>query len=343
MRMILLFACCCVLLASCGDKKEERCAFVPPTSGIRVALDFEPLQDSLPAIGTQADLVSFLTRHPEVRDIFFNRKQYPGDSSFINELYRRFTNPHLDTLLMETHRVFGNGSELKKEFENAFSNLAYYYPSFHPPRIQTLITGLEADLFVSDSLVIVGLDYFLGDGAKYRPNMYEYMLRRYNKNFIVPSVMLLMGIDSRFNSINPQDKTVLADMIAYGKAYYFTKQMLPCIPDSVLIGYTKKEMEGSRQFENMIWSRLVEDEVLFATSHLVKQKYIAERPKTVEVGEECPGRIGTWVGWQIVKKYMELHSDVTLPQLMKMSDAARLFRESGYKPQIVKVPGKEKV
>ena len=110
--------------------------------------------------------------------------------------------------------------ELKRQFEKAFINLRYYYPQFKLPRVQTAITGFEgSDLFLSDSLIVVGLDYFLGDKARYRPKMYDYMLRRYNKDFIVPSVVLLTGIDSHFNRINTDDKTVLADMIAYGKAY----------------------------------------------------------------------------------------------------------------------------
>ena len=342
MRILLAFAFCWLFQMSCSNKKEEKCAFIPETSSIRIDLTFESLEDSLPTITQKSQLVGFLTRHPEMRDLFFNRSAYPNDSVFINELYNRFTNPHLDTLLTETNRVFGKGEELKQEFEKAFANLKYYYPQFRTPNIQTIVSGLETDLFVSDSLIIIGLDYFLGDGAKYRPNMHQYMLRRYNKSFIVPSVMLLTGIDSRFNKINPEDKTVLADMVAYGKAYYFTKQMLPCTPDSILIGYNRKEMNGSREFENLIWSRLVEDQVLFSTSHLVKQKYIAERPKTVEVGEQCPGRIGQWVGWQVVKKYVEKHPDISLPKLMEIQNVSELFKDSGYRPQVLKVPGKEK-
>lgn len=341
MRIFLLTVFCSLLLLACSDSGEEKCAFVPETASVKVNLSFESLEDSLPNVSGKSQFVGFFTRHPEMRDVFFNRAAYPGDSVFINELYSRFTNPHLDTLLMETHRVFGNGEELKAQFISAFTNLKYYYPDFQPPKIQTVITGLESDLFVSDSLVIIGLDYFLGDSARYRPNMYQYMLSRYNKNFVVPSVLLLMGIDSRFNKINPDDKTVLSDMVAYGKAYQFTKLMVPCTPDSILMGYTKQEMEGSRKYENLIWSRLVEDQVLYATSHLVKQKYIAERPKTVEVGDQCPGRIGTWVGWQIVRKFSETHPEIKLPQLMQMQNASTLFKESGYRPQVVKVKGKE--
>jgi hypothetical protein len=64
----------------------------------------------------------------------------------------------------------------------------------------------------------------------------------------------------------------------------------------------------------------------------MKQKYLGERPKTIEVGEKCPGRIGQWVGWQIVNKYQETHSETALPELMQISDADKLFKESHYKP-----------
>lgn len=331
-----------ILVTGCSFKQNEDCAFIPDTSNIPLQLTYQSLEDSLPAIVTKADLVRFMTSHPDTRDIFFNRGAYPNDSTFINRLYSRFSNPHLDSLLMETHRVFGNGSALRDELTRAFANLKYYYPEAAIPRIQTLISGLETDLFVTDSVIYVGLDYFLGPGAKYRPNnMYEYMLRRYTKDFIVPSVVLLMGVDSRYNATNQEDKTVLAEMVAYGKAYYFAKRMLPCVSDSLLIGYSSRELEGSLRYENLIWSRLVQDEVLYSTSHLVKQKFLAERPKTIEVGEECPGRIAQWVGWRIVEKYMDEHPEVTLQQLMAIRDAQKIFKDSGYKPQIVKLPSKE--
>lgn len=343
MRIVLTLVICCLFLASCSDKSKEKCAFIPDTGRVTMNLRFESLEDSLVGIKSKAGLVALLSRHPVVRDAFFGRSAYPNDSVFINELYSRFTNPYLDTLLAETHKVFGDGSELKKSFEEAYRNLKFYYPDYETPKIETVITGLESDLFVSDSLVIIGLDYFLGDGARYRPNMYDYMLRRYNKDFIIPSVFLLTGIDRHFNRIDPSDKTILADMVTYGKAFYFAKRMLPCTPDSVLIGYSAKEIEGSRQYENMIWSRFVEDEVLFSTSHLIKQKFLAERPKTVEVGDQCPGRIGTWVGWQIVNKFMNDNPRLSLQQLMQIQNASQLFKDSGYKPSVVKVPGKGKV
>ncbi len=332
MRLLFVFFLFTVVLSSCRDSVQEECVYAPDTKGITVDLQFQSLEDALPAIQSKQELVDFFSRNTTLRDFFFNRQAYPDDSVFINELYSRFSNPHLDTLLSETKTVFGDGSELKEELTVAFTNLKAYYPDFQIPRVQTVITGLESDMFVSDSLIIIGLDYYLGQNARFRPNMYEYMLRRYDKNFIVPSIMLLYGIDGRYNETDLSDRTVLADMITYGKAYYFAKRMMPCVPDSIFIGYTAEEMAGARANQDMIWKKLVEDEAFYSTSQQIKQRYIAERPKTYEIGDQAPGRIGTWVGWQIVNKYAERNSDLTLPQLMKVKDAKQIFAESKYRP-----------
>lgn len=321
-------------LAACGSEKEEQgCAFVPETSGIQVDVTIESLSDSLVGVTSKAALVKILDNHKVLREIFFKRNQYPNDSAFINELYRRFTNIHLDTLAMEVKKVFGDEKKLREEFAQAFKNLKYYYPEVKAPRIETVITGFETDMFVSDSLIIIGLDYFLGKGAKYRPNMYEYMLRQYNPENIVPSTMMLYGIDGRINHMDADNKTALADMITYGKSFYFAKQMVPCTPDSVFIWYSPEEIKGAWKNQDLIWARFIEDKLLYSTSHILKQRYLGDRPKTTEVGVECPGRIGQWVGWQIVKSYMKAHPDQTLPGLMNTGNADRIFKESKYKPE----------
>lgn len=317
-------------LIGCGEEKEA-CVFVPEPSS-RIDLHLQPLQDTLANITSKKELVDLFTRYPVIRDEIFRRAEYRNDSLFLHEVYARLTNPHIDTLLSETQRVFGDLSTLEQEFEEAFTNVKYYYPDFIPPKIQTVISGLDTDMFVSDSLIVVSLDFFLGRGAKYRPKMYDYLLRRYDTNDIVPSCLLIYGISDRFNRTELSDKSVLADMIAYGKSFYFAKHMLPCVPDSVFMSYTPDEIRGSRKNEDLIWKRFVESQVLFSTNHKVKQDYLGDRPVTIQVGEKCPGRIGQWIGWQIVNKYSENHPDTSLPKLMSAGNAQKIFKESAYKP-----------
>src|SRR5690606_13046901 len=216
--LLLLFVT--LVLKACGNREQEECVVIPDTSGIRVEFEFVNLEDEIAAISSKDELVTFLTEHPAMRDYLFNRRSYPDDSVFINTLYRRFTHPSFDTLLMETRRIFGDLSGLKSQFAEAFTNIKYYYPDFQPPRVETVITGIETDLLVTDTLIIVGLDYYLGKEGAYRPQLYQYLLTRYEPEDIVPSCLLLYGISDRFNKTTLEDRTVLADMVAYGKSFY---------------------------------------------------------------------------------------------------------------------------
>ena len=333
-RFLVVLLVAVVCLTACTGKKEyEECVVKPETKDIEMDLNFISLQDSFVNVTSKQKLVELLTRNPEIRDNIFRRAEYPNDSVFIDEIYTRFNNPYIDTLQAETKRVFGDLTELQNQFKEAFTNIKFYYPDFTPPKVKTLISGLDTDLLVTDTLIVVSLDFYLGAGAKYRPKMYDYLLRQFEKQNIVPSCLLIYGISDRFNKTNLEDKTILADMIAYGKSYYFAKHMLPCLPDSTLIGYSAEEIDGARENQDLIWARLVEDQVFYSTSHLIKQKYLADRPKTIEVGEKCPGRIAQWVGWQMVSSYEKSHSEAGLPVIMDIANADKLFKESKYKPE----------
>ena len=321
-----------LILASCDDNETVECVFQPALN-TSVEITLEPLHDQLLDMTNRDSLQQFLKEHPIISTYFLRKGSYPNDSVMMDVLLRKFSNPHIDSLQMEIQQTFGNLDELTLQLNQAFSHLKYYYPSVKIPRVKTIATGFDYDLYVSDSLIIIGLDYYLGDGARYRPiNMYQYILKRYQPEYIVPSIMLLYGISSEFNKTTLTDKTILADMISYGKSFYFAKHMMPCTPDSVIIWYTPEEIAGSRNNIDIIWTHFVENELLYETNHMVKKKYIEDRPKTYEIGDAAPGRIGTWLGWQIINKYMADRPDMPLHEMMETSSAQKLFKESKFKP-----------
>jgi hypothetical protein len=324
--------CLIIIFQGCTTDEETVCVEQPEVSD-RVDITIVRLEDELLEADSRKELISILNDNPVIAEVFLKRNQYPNDSLMIEVLTKRFGNPFIDSLQMEIDRVFGEVVSLEEELELGFSNMKYYYPETRVPGVKTVATGLEHDLYVSDSLVIIGLDYFLGEGAKFRPlGLYKYMLKRYSPETIAPSVMLLYGISPRYNMTEPGDKSMLADMISFGKAYYFAKHMLPCVPDSTLLSYTFDEIKGVRENEEIVWAHFVENDLLFETNHEIKKKYMEERPKTYEIGDKAPGRIGTWLGWQIVNAYMEQHPEVTLPELMARDNPRQILEESNYKP-----------
>jgi hypothetical protein len=137
-------------MCSCGSPEdEEKCVVIPETNGITVNIQLEQLQDTLANLNSKTQLVELLRRQPVIRDFIFRRHDYPDDSVFLNTIYKRLQNVYIDTLLAETRKVFGDGADLKGQFEEAFKNLKYYYPGVRVPRIQTVISGLDTDMFVS--------------------------------------------------------------------------------------------------------------------------------------------------------------------------------------------------
>jgi uncharacterized protein YjaZ len=82
----------------------------------------------------------------------------------------------------------------------------------------------------------------------------------------------------------------------------------------------------------VIWTHFLKNELLYENNHTVKKKYLDERPTTFEIGNKAPGRIGTWLGWQIVKAYMRENDEITLPQLMDTANARKILDQSKYRP-----------
>ena len=324
MQKIISFIVLIIVLISC---KNDSCDDYPSTEDVNVELI--SYQKEYKKITSKEGILSFLNENQTLKNGFFLAQQYP-DSIIVDYLYNVAYSGGIDTIYTECESTFGDFEKWKKQYEDAFSLLQYYFPDERLRTIATFIQGPQKDLHIEDTAVIVGLDYFLGPKATFRPQNYEYINKRYVPDAIVPMSMVL--ISTKYNRSAFDDKTLLAEMIYFGKSYYFAKSMLPCVGDSSIIGYSQDEAEGSMKNIDRIWSYFVEKEVLFETNHVEKKRYIEERPAVTEIGNKCPGRIGQWLGWQIVKAYMDNNDDVTLAQLMAEKDVKKIFDKSKFKP-----------
>jgi uncharacterized protein YjaZ len=55
-------------------------------------------------------------------------------------------------------------------------------------------------------------------------------------------------------------------------------------------------------------------------------------PFTSEISQDSPGRLGIWVGWQIVDSYMRNNENVSIQELINEGDAQKILEQSFYKP-----------
>lgn len=310
-----------------GSCSKQECDESPSVEMVDVKVN--RLDAGFDKLKSKEEISDFLNQNIALKNTFLMGLQYP-DSFIVDYLYRVNNSPAVDTLHKECAETYGDFSILENQFSTAFSLLQHYYPNEEVRGVNTFIPGLSKDLHVDDTSVFVGIDYFLGPKATFRAQNYEYILKRYIPESIVP--MTMMFISGKYNESNMGSNTLLSEMIYYGKSYYFAKKMSPCVQDSIVIGFSSEEFDGSNKHLERIWSYFVEGELLFITQEREKQRYVGERPIVTEIGNKCPGRIGQFLGWKIVSAFMENNPEVTLPQLMAEKDAKKIFEKSKFKP-----------
>ncbi|MGV3559973.1 gliding motility lipoprotein GldB [Larkinella arboricola] len=276
------------------------------------------------------DVRQWLADHKDIARLYFGTTRFDQDTVLVNELLKRVNDKELGVLYQQVNAEFGTMGDIRDQLTEAFNRIQENFPDYKPPRVATMISGfMGQDLVLSDSLIVIGLDYFAGPRAKYRPlGLPAYILRRYQKQFIVPTLVYTQS--ERFNKSNPQDQTLLADMIYYGKGYVFTKAMLPETPDSLIIGYTEQQLTQTYNVQSDIWAYFIDAKLLFEVNPAVKNRYLAERPFTAEISSKSPGAIGRWLGWRIVGKYFD-EKEPGIKALMDNPNAPQIFEQSGYK------------
>ncbi|WMJ71816.1 gliding motility lipoprotein GldB [Cytophagaceae bacterium ABcell3] len=321
-----------LLLISCKPDKSNK--VIDEAENLSVNVQIERLEKQFFEAQSPEDIANIFSERPGLAAGYFQIKTpQDADKEYFKQTFNHFSNKHLNEFYQYTLNEYEDFSKVEEQLERLFKYISYYYPDYEIPTINTVVTGFrfDKDMHFSDSLIVISLDYFLDKNAPFRPAFYEYILERYQKPYLVP--MIGMGISSKFNKSNLKDESLLAHMIYYGKAHYFMEHVIPGIPDSLNIMYSSQELKDITENEDIIWAHFVNNKLLFDQSPKLREKYLGESPRINEIGEKCPGRIGRWIGWQIVKKYMEKNPDVTLQQLMEEQDAQKIFKLSKYKPR----------
>lgn len=319
--LIVGFAC---------SNKEETCELSSEILNQDITLKINRLEKEFFEAKSASDFSYLLEENPEFAKQYLQMELYPSVDSLASELLAIHQDSAMKVLYDSVNVVYRDFSDVEKELETAFKAIKYYFPEFKIPKVYTFVSGFNSDLIVTDELIVIGLDYFLPPTHVFQPELPRYMAERYDKPYIVP--MIVMAISARFNETDLTDNTLLAEMIYYGKTYHFTKAILPCTSDQYIIGYTQEAISESFANEELIWSHFVENELLYETNPFEIRKYIGEAPFTDAISTKAPGRLGRWLGWNIVDDY-QLNKDVSLSQLMAESDAEKIFRESGYRPR----------
>ena len=229
-------------------------------------------------------------------------------------------------------RKFNELADIDTDLHRFFQHMKFYDKSFQEPRVITLTNFVQYrnKVAVTDSIVLVALDNYLGADHEFYANIPQYIADNMRSSQVVVD---LAGAYAEQRIFQLQKKTLLDEMIYFGKQLYFKDVMIPFKPDHEKIGYSEEQLGFAQANEEMIWTHFVENEMLFDTDSQLPARFIADAPFSkfyLEIDNETPGRLGQYIGWQIVRAYMK-NNEVPLTKMMQ-TEAAEIFNKSNYKP-----------
>lgn len=337
------------LLFSCDGEKE-----LPDISNIKAnpeIIRFEESFFQIDSMNPKPGIENLIRKYPEFAPVFISNVLGFGPLSDTNQKImiemKRFL--HLNQeIYKSTKEKFRNSDPLKKELETAFRYLKYYYPNYQIPKIYTTIGPIDAlpplssgepsPNFMGPNFMAIGLQFYLGaDYPLYQEPFFitnfvpAYRSRKFSSQFITVDVMKLV-----IDDIYPDSSVRLPlgeQFVEKGKRLYLLESVLPSKHDTVLTGYTKKQLEWCRENEREIYNYFLQQQLFYERDPSLIMPYVNDGPFTQGMPETSPGNIGAFLGLQIVKAYVKKHEEKKNPvELLKIS-ASTIIKESGYKPR----------
>ena len=193
------------------------------------------------------------------------------------------------------------------------------------------VSGFNRNIVVTDDILSLSADKYLGtDYLLYQNFFQDYQRKLMVPDRIVPDYLLgFMMANLPFIG----DEDVLLDRILYeGKLRYILSQLLPNRQVWEFVGYDNEQYEWCVRHQSQIWETIQENHHLITGDYLTTTQYLKEAPHTAFLPVESPGRVGVWLGYQIISAYMKQKPKTGWQELINFTDYPELLKQSKFKP-----------
>ncbi|MCK9611466.1 MAG: hypothetical protein M0R16_01020 [Bacteroidales bacterium] len=226
-------------------------------------------------------------------------------------------------------------SSLEKQLSAVFTIFKSHFPEKKIPRVYTYICGMDIEnpVIYSDSVLVIALDMYLGPGYKlYQELGLPLYIRKFmSEEYIVRDCIEAITEYHFYKEM--KDASCLDYMIYEGRKLYFIDALLPAADDSIKVKYSQKQLEWCYENEARMWAFFIDNNLLYSKDLSSFRKFFTPGPFTTAFAKKSPARVGSWIGWQIIREYMKQNKKLTLKQLFEKDNSQEILQASGYKPK----------
>ncbi len=328
-----------LLLAGCSNHRH-----VKDLSAIDLTMKTIHFEQALFACRSVSDIEKLAKEYPVFYNLYTKnivaanvRGIESSEKDVAVELYRYISHPDMDSLYSITQAYYADFEKYANGLEKAAKYIYYYFPTDSIDEVITFVSTFQygAVYDQENQTFGVGLDMYLGRnfevyGMLNPQNFPLYRIKKFEPYRIVPNC-LQTYVDYKVPKYT--GSRFIDQAVAEGKRLYLLDLLMPDYHDSLKISYHAGQIEYCEKQEKNMWTYLVEKEIIFSSDkNMFQRHYFNEGPFTAPFGSDSPPRTGTWIGWQIVRKYMDEHPEKSIHDLLKEKDHGAIFQQSGYRP-----------
>jgi hypothetical protein len=232
-----------------------------------------------------------------------------NDTAFVNSMRSFLADPYIKRVEERISDQFKDLSTHRNEIYFGFQHLKFHLPKVKIPESVVFMNSFFAsNAFSTERQVGVGLERYLGKETDVIMELPSASFYQWMKD----------GLDERYLSrdalcswimthiVEDVSGNLAEQMIRWGKVIYLTEAAFPEKDKSILLRYSEDGMKWALDQERDIWDYLVREKLLFKIDERFKINMLNEGPFTVGLPEKGPDRLGQFIGWRMVRKYMEI-------------------------------------
>lgn len=261
---------------------------------------------------------------------------YPDNEQFVSQIADFTSDATVRDIYDITQKKYGDLHWLEKELSAALKKARSLYGEFVFDQFATFVSATfdysQRILAHPESKsILVSIDqYALGDMEKYSYfGLPMYIVELSDSAFLASDIMA--EIARQYIAVpDEKDVTMLDLMVSEGKVLYFLDQVMPRKDDRLKIRYNNEQMEWMRANEGRVWAYFIQNELLYEKDFSRYHNFFDDAPKTNAFKDSAP-RTTQYIGWQIVRKYME-NTNTSMKELFANTDSQAILQASKYKP-----------
>lgn len=319
----------CALAVACNGKASKAQSSAIDSSAVNIERFDRELPDYVQE-GDTATAARFREKYDPFFPIYCRQILGLGDAPAFKEgLHLFLTHEAVAKLYADTEARFAGDTIWASDLQQAFARFHEQFPQSPLPRLLTHVSGLNQSVVTVDTLLSVSLDCYLG--ADYP--LYEQRYYIYERALHESDRIAFDALEVWLRTLYPYQskRNALLDRMVYeGKILYALASTLPRVDVYRLLGYTDEQRQWCQANEAEIWRQVIARKHLFSTESMLINKYIEPAPFVADLNPDSPGRLGRWIGYQIVERYAREKKMSAAELLATPDNAGELLADSKY-------------